>query len=77
MEAVGVRPDTHTYTTLLDGYCRAGQLDKAEALLAQMVDGKPSQRPSIYTYNIFIRACASEVEYDNPIASLVFGFNFP
>ncbi len=61
MEAVGVRPDTYTYTTLLDGYCRDGQLDKAEALLAKMEDSKSNQKPSIYTYNIFIKACASKV----------------
>lgn len=57
MEAVGMRPDTHTITTLLDGYCRKGQLDKAEALLEQMRNGKPREKPSIYTYNILIRAC--------------------
>jgi len=62
MEAVGVRPDTYTFTTLLDGYCRNGQLDKAEALLAKMEDSKPTQRPSTYTYNIFIKACASKVK---------------
>lgn len=58
MAAVGVRPDCHTLTTLLDGYCRSGQLDKAESILAQMSDGRRIQRPSIYTYNIFIKACA-------------------
>lgn len=30
MEAVGVRPDTHTFTTLLDGYYCNGQLDKVK-----------------------------------------------
>lgn len=59
-----MRPDTYTFTTLLDGYCRNGQLDKAEALLAKMEDSKPNQRPSIYTYNIFIKACASKVKHN-------------
>ncbi|KAG0590834.1 hypothetical protein M758_1G125600 [Ceratodon purpureus] len=67
MEAVGVSPDTHTFTTLLDGYCRNGQLDKAEALLAKMEDSKPNQRPSIYTYNIFIKACASKNEVERAL----------
>ncbi|CAM6021835.1 unnamed protein product [Sphagnum balticum] len=62
MEAVGMRPDTHTITTLLDGYCRKGQLDKAEALLEQMRDGKPREKPSIYTYNILIRACGPPLD---------------
>ena len=57
-----MRPDTHTFTTLLDGYSRSEQLDKAEALLAKMEDSKPNQRPSIYTYNIFIKSCASKVK---------------
>lgn len=70
MEAVGVRPDTHTFTTLLDGYCRNGQLDKAEALLAKMEDSKPNQRPSIYTYNIFTKACASKVKHNFHFDSL-------
>lgn len=61
MEATAIKPDTCTYTALVEGFCHEGQLDKAEALLFRMAESKPGQRPSRVTYNILLKACGAMV----------------
>ena len=55
-----VRPTVVTLTTLLKGYCEAGDLPAAEQLLGQMADGQtlgPAARPNTRTLNAFLRGC--------------------
>ncbi|CAK9136321.1 unnamed protein product [Ilex paraguariensis] len=38
MEMAGIHPDTYTYTTLMDAYCKYGEMVKAHELLGEMLD---------------------------------------
>ncbi|KAJ7551399.1 hypothetical protein O6H91_06G013400 [Diphasiastrum complanatum] len=71
MKEDGVEIDSLTYSALVEGYCVTSELDKAEDLVQDMLNGKPNQRPSSHTFNFIIDACAS---MDDPERALkIFG----
>ncbi|KAJ3692832.1 hypothetical protein LUZ60_011927 [Juncus effusus] len=49
-----ILPDVVLYSTLINAWCRAGQLDKAEKLFAEM--GQTGLNPNVYTYTCVIDA---------------------
>uniref|UniRef100_A0A0A9DEX3 Pentatricopeptide repeat-containing protein n=1 Tax=Arundo donax TaxID=35708 RepID=A0A0A9DEX3_ARUDO len=51
MSERGVSPDLRTYTALIDGFGRAGQITDALEMFDQM---KKSHKPSIYVYRALI-----------------------
>ena len=56
MKAVpGMAPNVVVYTTLLKGHMLAGNVEAAEALLAEMPRQKPPVRPDARAYNTFLR----------------------
>ena len=59
MEAAGHAPNVVCYTTLLKGYCNAGAIGRARALLDEMVDPKRGPRvvPDARCCNTFLRGC--------------------
>ncbi|KAL2611007.1 hypothetical protein R1flu_022699 [Riccia fluitans] len=71
MDSTGIKPDVHSLTALLEGYCRDGKLNKAHDVLDYMEDSNRSQHPSCHTYNIFLNACV--YLEDSDCALQVFG----
>ncbi|KAL5850652.1 hypothetical protein ACOSQ4_008665 [Xanthoceras sorbifolium] len=45
-------PDTVTYTTMIDGYCKIGELEEAKKCLTEM--GNRGCKPNVFTYNALI-----------------------
>ncbi|KAK2638664.1 hypothetical protein Ddye_026459 [Dipteronia dyeriana] len=52
MEKRGVRPNCVTYSALIDGYSKKGNLDEAKLLFEEME--KKGLRPNIITYSALI-----------------------
>merc|ERR1719464_32158 len=59
MELRGISRDTCDYHTVIKGYCRESQLDKAFAVLKQMKESR-NCRPDSATYNTLIDACVDQ-----------------
>jgi pentatricopeptide repeat protein len=57
MAVAGIKPNVVTYTTLLKGYCDAGQIETAGALLGKMLKSKPKVVPNLRTVNTYLRGC--------------------
>merc|ERR1719472_145486 len=59
MKTARVEPDVITYSTLVKGYCFAGDVDRAFKVLAEMkADGKFS--PDEILYNSLLDGCAKQ-----------------
>merc|ERR1719428_1261313 len=64
-----VEPDVITYSTLVKGYCLAGDVDRAFAVLDEMkVDGKFS--PDEILYNSLLDGCAKQGRVDEALRLL-------
>merc|ERR1719361_611204 len=64
MELRGISRDTCDYHTVIKGYCRESQLDKAFEVLKQMKASR-NCRPDSATYNTLIDACAARDLHDS------------
>ncbi|PQQ04672.1 pentatricopeptide repeat-containing protein [Prunus yedoensis var. nudiflora] len=54
----GYRPDVITFTSLIDGYCRAGKLSQGLKLWQEM--NAKNVSPSAYTFSVLINALCKE-----------------
>uniref|UniRef100_A0A7S3Y5F3 Pentacotripeptide-repeat region of PRORP domain-containing protein n=1 Tax=Heterosigma akashiwo TaxID=2829 RepID=A0A7S3Y5F3_HETAK len=57
MQAAGVRPDVVTYSTLLKGYAREGNMAKCQYFYDQMVANRV--KPNVQTFSTLMDACAN------------------
>lgn len=63
MQSVGLSPDLFTYNTLICGYSRKGDVDKAKVALDRAVEeGFP---PDVHTYSAYLHALAKKGDYEN------------
>lgn len=58
----GLFPDLVTFSTLIDGYCKEGELDHALEIYDHMV--KVGQRLDLVAYNSIIDALCKEVSVE-------------
>merc|ERR550514_1783909 len=69
MQRDHVEPDVITYSTLVKGYCNAGDVDKAFKVLAEMkCDGKLT--PGEILYNSLLDGCAKQNRVDDAVRLL-------
>lgn len=57
MRVKGVSPNEHTYSALIDGYGKLGMVEKAEAVLDEMI--KASIKMNVVAYTSIINAYGS------------------
>ncbi|KAH1075509.1 hypothetical protein J1N35_027837 [Gossypium stocksii] len=53
METAGLHPDVITYATLMDAYCKTGEMDKAHELLRKMLERRI--QPTLVTFNVLMK----------------------
>ncbi len=58
-----------TYSTLIDGFVRAGSIDTGKELLSEMVAG--GVKPNAVTYNTLIRAYAMDDKVDMQVCPCI------
>lgn len=64
-----IEPDLVTFSTMIKGYCMAGDLDKAFKILAHM-KAKTSLQPDEVLYNSLLNGCAKLQRLDQALALL-------
>ncbi|EFJ34951.1 hypothetical protein SELMODRAFT_61490, partial [Selaginella moellendorffii] len=61
-------PDTVTYTRMIDGFCRRGELDKALVIYSRMKDSESS--PDVVTFGCLINGFCKALKFDEAIIIL-------
>merc|ERR1719261_319336 len=69
MQASGVSPDVITYSTLVKGYCQAGDIDKGYQVLNEMVKNGVHE-PDEILYNSLLDGCAKQHRLDDALKLL-------
>merc|ERR1719281_1972153 len=67
MQASGVSPDVITYSTLVKGYCQAGDIDRGYQVLNEMV-ANGVHEPDEILYNSLLDGCAKQHRVDDALA---------
>jgi len=62
MKAERVMPNVVTYTTIIDGYVKAGDFNKAETVVKEMIVG--GVMPNVVTYNTIIGGYVKAGDFD-------------
>jgi pentatricopeptide repeat protein len=66
MQASGVSPDVITYSTLVKGYCQAGDIDQGFQVLKDMVNAGVHE-PDEILYNSLLDGCAKQHRVDDAL----------
>jgi len=65
-----VRPDSVTYSTVMNAWARAGQPDRAARILRAMFDdylsGNPTAKPDVQCFNTVLKAYTQSEYHDVP-----------
>ncbi|XP_024519078.1 pentatricopeptide repeat-containing protein At3g22470, mitochondrial [Selaginella moellendorffii] len=62
------KPDTVTYTRMIDGFCRRGELDKALVIYSRMKNSESS--PDVVTFGCLINGFCKALKFDEAIIIL-------
>ncbi|OAD69181.1 hypothetical protein PHYBLDRAFT_116503, partial [Phycomyces blakesleeanus NRRL 1555(-)] len=60
MKTNGSEPDAYTYTSLIDGYMRIADIDKAESVFRSMMMN--NVHPTLVTYNILMHHSVTQLD---------------